>query len=89
MDDAVLVRGFERFGNLRGGAQRLGEGQRALLEPVGEVDPLHQLHHQRLAAVGVFQAIHGGDRAVAERGQHVRLALEPGHALGVVGVAGA
>ena len=63
MDDALLVRGFERFGDLLRDRQRLVERDRALRDAVGERRPFDQLHHQRRRAVGSFQAVDGRDVA--------------------------
>ena len=48
MDDAVLVRGFERVGNLPGDAAAPRRaGSRRLRDAIGERRPLDQLHHER------------------------------------------
>ena len=39
MDDALLVRGFERLGDLPRDRQRLGERKRALRDAIGERRP--------------------------------------------------
>ena len=48
---------------------------------VGAVD---QLEHQRGHAVGLLETIDRGDVRMVERGEDLRLALEPGEAIGVV-----
>ena len=56
MDDALLVRGLERLGDLPaiGSASSSGRGPRAIRS--ASVLALDQLHHERLdAAVGRFQ----------------------------------
>ena len=47
MDDALLVRRFERLGDLLRDRQRLVERNRPLRDAVGQRRPLDQLHHQR------------------------------------------
>ena len=47
MNDAVLVRGFERLGDLLRDRQRLVERNRPLRDAVGERRSLDQLHHER------------------------------------------
>ena len=57
MDDALLVRRFERFGDLLRDRQRLIEGYRTLRDALGERRPLDQLHHQRADAVRLLDAV--------------------------------
>ena len=47
MDDALLVRGFEGFGDLLRDRKRLIDRNRPLRDAVGQRRPLDQLHHQR------------------------------------------
>ena len=48
MDDALLVRGFERLGDLARERQRLLDRQRAAPQPLGQRLSLDQLHDQEL-----------------------------------------
>ena len=48
MDDALLVRRFERLRDLPRDRQRLVEGQRAARDPIGERVALDQLEDQRV-----------------------------------------
>ena len=50
VDDALLVRGFERGGNLPRDGQRLGDGNRPARDPLGERLALDELQHQRAHA---------------------------------------
>ena len=84
VDDALVVRGLERLGNLLRDAQRLDERDRPAAQAIREVFALHQLHHQRAAAAGFLEAVDAGDVRMAERGQHLRLAVEARHAVLVV-----
>ena len=47
MDDAVLVRGLERVGDLLRDRQRFIERNRSVPYPVRERRPLDQLQHER------------------------------------------
>ena len=47
MDDALLVRRLERFGDLPRDRQRLIERNRSARDPIGERRALDQLHDQR------------------------------------------
>ena len=57
MDDALLVCSFERLDNLPGNRQRLAKAKRTSLDPVGKRLPLDELHHQRVLAVAVLDAM--------------------------------
>ena len=57
MDDPLLVRRFERVGDLPGDRQRFVERERAACDPVGERRPLDQLEDQRVDAVRLFEAV--------------------------------
>ena len=67
MRDALLVRGFERVGDLFGNGQRFIEGNRALFDALRQRLTLHQFHHQVVGADVVERAdvgvIQGSDRA--------------------------
>ena len=47
MDDASVVRRFERFGDLPGNRQGFDEANRSAGDPIGECRALDQFHHQR------------------------------------------
>ena len=59
MDDALVVRGLERAGDLRRDRQRLGDRQRSVRDAVGERRSLDQFQHERGDATRVFQAVNG------------------------------
>ena len=48
MDDAVLVGGRQRVGDLRAEIERLLEEQRPFAQPVREGLALEQLHHEEV-----------------------------------------
>ena len=81
MDDARLVRGFERLGDLPGDGERLLErqagsgGPRAADQRVERV-ALDQLHGERARGGGVFEAEDLRDVRVVEGREDPRLALE-------------
>ena len=57
MDDPLLVRSFECFGDLRGNRQRLADGDGSVRDPVGERWPVDQFQNQRRYTAGIFEAI--------------------------------
>ena len=60
MDDALLVRRFERVGDLPRDRQRFVERNRALRDAIGERRPFDQLEDERVRRATVFEAV---DRA--------------------------
>ena len=80
MDDASLVRRFERLRDLLRDGQRLIERNRSLRNAVGQCRPFDQLQHERPHAVRVFKPVDRGDIGVIEGGEQVRLAIEAGQA---------
>ena len=55
MDDAVLVRGLKRLGDLCGDGQRLVERDRAARDALERSSPRYELHHKRVDAVRLLQ----------------------------------
>ena len=78
MDDPLLMRRFERLGNLCRHRQRVGQRDRAARDPLRQVLAFHELHDQRWHAVGFFDAVDGADVRMIQRGQKPRLAFEAG-----------
>ena len=76
MDDAFLVRGVERIGDLVRDRERVGDRHRSSLDPIGQRLAFHQLEHQRPHAVGGFEAVDGADVRMIEGSEHSRFALE-------------
>ena len=66
VDDAPLVRGLERFGNLPGDRQRFVQRQPALRDPIGQRRTVDQFKDQRVRAVALFEAMNGGDVRMIE-----------------------
>ena len=83
MDDAVLVRGLERLGDLPRDRQRFVERKRALRDAVGQRRPLDELHHERARAAALFEAVDLRDVRVIERGEELRFALEAREPIGI------
>ena len=81
MNDALLVRRFQRFGNLTRDGQRLFQRNRPECDSVCERRPIDQLQHQRLRAVRLFEAVDRADVRVIERGEQLRFAREPRQAV--------
>ena len=81
VNDAFLVRGFESFADLARDVERFVERDRSLGDTFGESDALDQLHHE----CAFFDPVDPRDVRMIERRQHLGLALEPRHAIGVLG----
>ena len=82
VDDPLLVRGFERLGDLLGDRQRLersGMAPRAIRS--ASVGALDQLHHERVDAVRFLEAVNVRDVRMVQRREDLRLALEAREAL--------
>ena len=78
MDDALLVRRFERFGDLSGDRQRLVDRQWPLRNAVRQGRAVDELHHERIHAGRVFEPVDGRDVRVIERGEDFGFALKAG-----------
>jgi len=90
MDDALLVRFLQGFGDLLRDRERLVHGNRAALQALGQVFALDQLHGQEVGgrAIGErrgLEAVDVSDAGVVQGSEDLRLALEAGQAVGVGG----
>jgi len=85
MNDAQLVRRFQRFSNLPRKRQCFIERNRPARDPLREILALDQFHHEGVQASRFLDRIDRRDVGVIERRERLRLALEPRHALRVVG----
>ena len=81
MNDPLLVRRFQRFGDLTGDGDGVGDRERGRQLIQGMA--LDQLHDERRLARRLLYAMDVRDVGMIERRQDVRLALEPGTALGI------
>src|SRR4030095_13869979 len=75
MDDPLLVRRFERLGDLTRDRERLLDWQGTLGDAILERGPLDQLEHQRLGRGRILDAVDRSDVRMIERGEELRLAL--------------
>jgi len=71
MDDALLMRGLEAFGDLLRDRDRFVDGDRAAPQPLGEVLALDELHHQNVDGRPVVEGralepVEVGDAGVVE-----------------------
>ncbi len=57
MNDAQLVRRFQRFSNLPRNRQCFIERDRPARDPLREILALDQFHHECTDAIGFFQAV--------------------------------
>ena len=85
MDDALLVRRFERFGDLPGDRQRFVDRDRSVRNAIGEGRSLDELHDERLHAVRVFEPVDGRDVWMIQRGEDFGFALEARQPVGIGG----
>ena len=81
VDDALFVCRLERVGNLPCDRERLVERNRAAGDSLREVLALDQLHDQRRGVTRLLEAVDLRDVRVVQRGERLRLALEPREAL--------
>ena len=76
MDDALLVRGFQRLGNLLRNGQCFVNRNRSLRDTVCERRSLDQFHDQPANAVGLFQAVDLRDVRMVQRSKSFGFTLE-------------
>ena len=84
MRNSALVSVFQGRGDLSREGQRLFGRDGLSGNFLVQGRPFHQLHYQGRSPVGVFQTVNSGDVRIIERGQGLRFAAEPRHALNVV-----
>ena len=80
----MLVRRLQRLGDLLRDEQRLLDRDRTLRDAVGERGPFDELQDQHPRPVRVLEAVDGSDIGVTQRGQRLRLALEPREPFGIM-----
>ena len=85
MDDPLLVRRFEGFGNLLRDRQRLVERDRAERDALRQVLTLDELHHDRTHTATFLEAVDVRDVRVIDGRQCLRFAREPREPIGVAG----
>ncbi len=85
VNDALLVCGFEGFGNLEYEFEGFFDRDRAALEPIGQGVAFDQFEDEEPRAVVFFEAIDCGDVGMVQRGQQFRFTFKPGQPLFVFG----
>ncbi len=83
MDDAGLVRGLERFGNLPRNRQRLVDRKGAARDSLGEVLAVDELHDNGARGAGVLDTVDVGDVRMIKGRERLRLALESHQPIGI------
>ena len=84
MDDALLVGGFEGFGNLARNRQGVGRWQAgAGLQPLGERLPLDDFEHQCVNPVCLLEAMNRCDVGMVQRRQQPGFPLEARQPFGI------
>ena len=81
VDDASLVRRFERVGDLLRDRERLLNWHRAALQPLGERLPFDQFHHEKMAVARFLHPVERRDMLMIQRGEDLRFTFEPGDAI--------
>ena len=78
MNDALLVRRFQGFGDLFGDWQGFVERDRSLLDAVRQRRPFDEFEDQRPDALSLLQPVDAPNVGVVQRGEHVGFTLEAG-----------
>ena len=76
VDDAVLVRGLQSFGDLQRNAQRLLEAHRTTREPLGERLALDEFHDEQMASARLLHPEQDGNARMIQRGEGPGFTLE-------------
>ena len=89
MDDAGLVRGLERLGDLPRDVERFADFDRTALRPLrdelGEGLPFDQLHHDGSCVPGPLDAVDLRDVGMVEGRERFCLPLESRQPIGIAG----
>src|SRR5215475_2907695 len=83
MDDPLLVRGLERFGDLSCDRQCFIKRNRPLCDAIGERRPFDELEHERMRAAGILEAVDARDLWMIQGREHLSFALEPREILSI------
>ena len=81
----LLVRRFERLGDLSRNRQRLVERNRPACDPLRQILAFNEFKDQRFHAIGVFDPVNVCDVRMVQRREHLRFSAEPREAVGIVG----
>ena len=85
VDDAALVCGLERVGDLSSDGHRFRHRNRPSLQLLGKILAVDELHHERADDIRAFDAVDMSDVGMVQRGKRLRLTLEARQAVGVRG----
>ena len=83
VDDPLLVRGFERVGDLLRDRQRFVERDRAARQPLRQIVAFDQFHDERMHAAGFFKSVNVAMLGWLRDASDLRLALKPREPIGV------
>ena len=83
MNDPLLVRRFQRVGDLLGDGKSFVEWNRAARDALREIVALNEFHDERGGARTFFEPVDGGDMRMIERGEHFRFALKAREPIGI------
>ena len=81
MHHAVLIRVFERAGDLSSDRQHFGERNQAGCDAIRQRGPFGQFRHQRIGRSRILHAADGSNVEGIQRREPLRLALKASHAL--------
>ena len=81
VDDALVVCGFQRLGNLEGDLEGLIDRGRTGVDALGQGFTLGHLHDQQLASLEIFETVDRSDPRVLKCGQDPGFAFESGPAV--------
>ena len=85
MDDALLVRGFERIGDLLRDRQGFVEWNRAARNALRQVLALDEFHHECRDVGCLLEAVDRGDVGMVERREDFGFALKAREAIRIAG----
>ena len=83
VDDAFLVRRFERLRDLTADSKGLDHRQATAQQAVAKSITGHELHHEKRRALGFVEFVHSGDVRMVHRREGERFATEADDALGI------
>ncbi len=84
MDDAALVRRFERLRDLLEDRECVARRHRTAFDPLRQRLAGHELHLEERRVAYFFEPVQRGDVGMIERGEHAGLALEAALVLRIV-----
>ena len=85
MNNALLMGGFERLGDLSGDGQGFINRDGPFGNPVGQLRSLDEFEDQGLRVTGRFQTVNRADIGVIQRRQDFGFALEPSETVRIGG----